>query len=147
MLLPPKSSQTRVRSIEMHGERPRFQHCHSLAVQPQESHLTSLSLFSPSVKWGPLEQLLHKVIKRSGNHKPQKDGRAPWPHDCHSEDFVSCFSQDVLIDDSVQELLPSVPLEPTVGSYLLISENLATGLISIFALAIMKLTTEFSALS
>lgn len=80
--------------------------------------------------------------------KPQaQDGRAPWPRDCHSEDFVSCFSQDLLIDDSGQELLPSLPLEPTVGSYLLVSENLATGLISIFALAIMKLRTEFSALS
>ena len=99
------------------------------------------------MKWGPLQQLLHKVVKSSGNHKPQKGGRAPWPRDCQSEDFVSCFSQDLLIDDSVQELLPSLPLEPTVGSYLLVSENLATGLISIFALAIMKLRTEFSALS
>lgn len=52
----------------------------------------------------------------------------------------------LLIDDSGQELLPAF-LWPTVGSYLLVSENLATGLISIFALAIMKLRTEFSALS
>ena len=91
----------------------------------------------------------------SGNHKPQKDGRAPRPCDCHSEDLVSRFSQHPLTDDSVEKLLKAsesgakllsgVPLEPVVGFYLAESVNLTTDLISIFALAIRKLRTEYSA--
>lgn len=93
----------------------------------------------------------------SGNYKPQKDGRAPRPCDCHSEDLVSQFSQDPLTGDSVEKLLKaseseekllsSIPLEPVVRFYLTESVNLTTDLISIFALAIRKLRTEYSARS
>lgn len=105
-----------------------------LVMQLQKKSLNLLEPQFASLKWGPLEHLLHKSVKRSGmgtcsgNPQPQKDGRAPQPRVCYSDDLTTHFSQAPF--QMTQEKYLGVSLEIIVGFYLINSVNPVIDLIS-----------------